>query len=201
MFSNILLMSTIFDSVNFNNLDILVPGDHIFRFGAIFKKSLLTHHGIYIGENDVIHFSGGDGNTNLGNSIKEAKITVTSINDFMANQDTCFKMKNDYNDYNITLNRAYSVLDTDFGGYNPANNNCEHFANWCRTGSKISEQSNIISNFSKYIIKKLAISETKIIKVNKLVKNMKNLLDLPIEKNSKITLTNSILDVFSLMIN
>ena len=49
--------------------------------------------------------------------------------------------------------RAVTQLDTDFGGYNPTKNNCEHFANWCRTRNKVSYQSNMITEQLNKMIK------------------------------------------------
>ena len=37
-------------------------------------------------------------------------------------------------------NRALSMVGCDFGGYNFLSNNCEHFANWCACGRRISQQ-------------------------------------------------------------
>lgn len=127
-------------------------GDHIFRCGAFMENSILTHHGIYVGNNEVIHFSGGGDGSGLEVSIKDAKIKKVSINDFLMNKYKCLRIVSKH-DKTATLRRAYSELGDNFGGYNPANNNCEHFANWCRTGRKYSIQVDIISKISKYVLK------------------------------------------------
>ena len=58
----------------------------------------------------------------------------------------CLRVNGYISDYERQkiLNRAYSKLNTNFGGYCPATNNCEHFVNWCFTGEKISTQSDFI---------------------------------------------------------
>ena len=36
--------------------------------------------------------------------------------------------------------RALALVGYDFGGYNLLTNNCEHFANWCASGARFSNQ-------------------------------------------------------------
>lgn len=50
------------------------------------------------------------------------------------------------------VERAYSKLGSDFGGYNIINNNCEHFANWCANGKNTSSQ--VPKNDDKDIVEK-----------------------------------------------
>ena len=50
------ILDTILTHTNLVDQSELQEGDHIFRYGAIFKNSLLTHHGIYLGNNQVISF-------------------------------------------------------------------------------------------------------------------------------------------------
>ena len=38
------------------------------------------------------------------------------------------------------MDRALSQVGSDFGGYHFLCNNCEHFANWCACGKRISRQ-------------------------------------------------------------
>ena len=59
------------------NITQLEMGDHIFRFGAFHRQSFLTHHGIYMGDGHVIHFSGGAVNdTNTSNIFLYPYITI-----------------------------------------------------------------------------------------------------------------------------
>lgn len=180
------------------NVKYLEEGDHIFRFGAFFEKSLLSHHGIYIGNDQVIHFSGGEGNNNnFGDDIKNAKIKITTIDDFLMNKYQCWKIKGQYtlNQRSEIVSRAFSKLDTDFGGYSPANNNCEHFANWCRTGYKISKQTSFISDISKYVISHTDINQQKLNDVLVFSNEFKKIIK-PLEALSgKVTLVKSLLDI------
>lgn len=40
----------------------------------------------------------------------------------------------------IIVRRALSQVGGNFGGYHFLSNNCEHFANWCTCGKRISRQ-------------------------------------------------------------
>ena len=181
------------------NMSQLEMGDHLFRFGAFHKKSFLTHHGIYMGEGHVIHFSGGTMNStntskslyDLGNDIIDAKVIVSTFDEFMENKTTCFRVDLEESEKTrknrlMIFARAVTQLDTDFGGYNPTKNNCEHFANWCRTKNKVSYQSNMITE-----------QLNKMIKISNETKNyftsIKNIL-MPFE-NPLIKLTTTAIDI------
>lgn len=125
------------------------------RFDSLFSKSkigrhyryrynehgvYLFHHFISIEEDWVIHFS--DGKYNQGP-------TILRIEDFYdVISRTEFAIEEVTNDEEpliariICRNRALFEFATgeNFGGYNIAKNNCEHFANFCRTGKKKSGQ-------------------------------------------------------------
>lgn len=186
-----------FTIVNKSQLEL---GDHIFRFGAFHRQSFLTHHGIYIGEGHVIHFSGGAMNStnvstslyDLGNDIINAKVIVSTFEEFMDNKTTCFRVdmeESEKTDKNrrLIFARAVMNLDSDFGGYNPTKNNCEHFANWCRTRNKVSYQSNMITE-----------QLNKIIKISNETKNyftsIKNIL-MPYNENPLVKLTTTAIDI------
>ena len=100
-----------------------------------------THHGIYIGNKEVIHYAG------LADGINSAPVEKTTISKF-----------SDGNKYNIIehphskftkeeiVKRAYSRLGED--SYHLLGNNCEHFVNWCIYDIN---QSNQVSNVMKNI--------------------------------------------------
>lgn len=107
----------------------MAKGDHI-----KVKRKGYYHHGIDVGENRVIHFTGEPGQKS-GAEIKE-----TSLEDFL------FGGKLEIVSYSIclpteeTINIAKSFLGAT--GYNLIFNNCEHFARYCKTKEKKSEQVN-----------------------------------------------------------
>lgn len=108
--------------------------------GDIIKVSLVRkinilpdHYGIYDGENGVYHFT--------GNSFEDARIMFTSLDEF-ENGGISY-IENVYAEKfspEEIIQRAASKLGSDFGKYHLTKNNCEHFAYWCVTGIRKSQQ-------------------------------------------------------------
>ncbi|WP_462180200.1 lecithin retinol acyltransferase family protein [Pseudoalteromonas gelatinilytica] len=92
------------------------------------ERTGYTHHGIYIGNNKVIHYSGFHRPGNKG------KISLTSLSNFCRGSEAIeylaksFLKGNQFSKNEI-VKRAKSRLNED--SYNLVFNNCEHFANWC----------------------------------------------------------------------
>lgn len=111
----------------------------MFRLGThiMVKRLGYTHHGIYIGNNKVIHYSG------FHSFGKKGKIQETSLKDFADGsivKEYEFKhliRGKSFNPEEI-IRRAKSRLNED--NYNLVFNNCEHFANWCTHGDDFSAQ-------------------------------------------------------------
>lgn len=116
-------------------------GDHIYS-----PRKGYTHHGIYIGDNEVVHYSG------FVNGRKGGKIEVTTLRRFQRGNSVHVRRYTDKSKFDAnfhmrparkysaekTVERALSRLDEDW--YNVLVNNCEHFACWCVTGRHSSEQ-------------------------------------------------------------
>jgi hypothetical protein len=103
-------------------------GDHI----KVKRRLRYYHHGIDIGKNRVIHFTGEPGRK------KDASIEETSLEEFLnggkikiVKYSECFNPQE-------TVEIAKKFLSE--SGYNLFWNNCEHFARYCKTGEKKSEQ-------------------------------------------------------------
>jgi len=140
------------------NLKILPFGAHLKYKGAFgineevfslfnFKKiETPTHHVMYITNNKIIHFNGGQ----HGWDPREASIEYNTIDNL---KDWANKNKSDLyccihtnKDVDSEITKRYLSL---IGSkkYNPLTNNCEHFVNYCITGKKISTQvNNLIDN-------------------------------------------------------
>jgi len=107
----------------------LNPGDHVY----VKRRGLLyTHHGIYGGNGNVIHYTGAE------KEKKDPLVTNTDIEEFL--KDGRLKRR-DYKKrlpYSETLNLAKRLLSDN--GYSLTFNNCEHFATYCATGKKKSKQ-------------------------------------------------------------
>lgn len=102
-------------------------GDHIYV-----RRLLYSHHGIYAGDGNVIHYTGEE------KEKKDPLVRETNMEDFLKGG----KLKR--RDYkrrlppSETLSLAKEYLSNN--GYSITLNNCEHFATYCATGKKKSKQ-------------------------------------------------------------
>lgn len=104
------------------------------KIGAhlITPRTGYTHHGLYIGNGKVIHYSG------LAGGFDSGPVEVTDISSFSSGNDVNLKTyKNSFPPEEI-VTRAMSRIGEQ--SYNVFNNNCEHFCLWCITGSHTSNQ-------------------------------------------------------------
>lgn len=116
-----------------------VEGD-IIKVRSIFTKIVnypIWHYGVVVGNNDVVHF-------NLNVRKVNIEIIRTSLDEFVGSGEglrKCYMSENhkQYSAHEIAR-RAISQVGTDFGGYDLDTNNCEHFANWCASGERFSNQ-------------------------------------------------------------
>ena len=105
-------------------------GDHL-----VSPRSLYKHHGLYVGNGDVIHYSG------FANGLSSGSITIASISDFSNGNDVYVEQHlNRQYDGDTSVQRAYQRLGEDW--YNVLINNCEHFVTWCVMGVHSSSQVN-----------------------------------------------------------
>ena len=107
----------------------MARADHIY----VRRAAGYTHHGIDCGDGTVIHFTGEPGQQKIN-----ACIARTPVADFLGGGDQKVRRYGKRDDADITLARAESALGD--SGYHLVINNCEHFATWCCTGRKASEQ-------------------------------------------------------------
>lgn len=115
-------------------------GDHL---SSPRGSGLYSHHGIYIGDSKVIHYSG------FADGMSSGKIEITSLSSFSSGNDIFIHLhKNRRYSPKETVDRAESRLGEDW--YNVIVNNCEHFAYWCIMGNHSSKQINdLIETFSQ----------------------------------------------------
>ncbi len=111
-------------------------GDHI-----KVSRGLYSHHGIFANENEVICYSGEP------THMDDAEVITTTLQQFL-----CGKNDKPTGDIEVNttparyapeeiVNRAKTCLGEK--NYKLLTNNCEHFANWCRTGESRSSQIDI----------------------------------------------------------
>lgn len=117
-------------------------GDIIF---AIKYKGTYLHYGVYIGNGHVIHYRTEDYNDNTWS---HAKIIETSLKEFAHGSPVYREPEHkgaNWFDFS-TVRAAKKMLGTGLGEYDLIHNNCEHFANYCMYGKKVSRQINRIFN-------------------------------------------------------
>ncbi|KAL3728055.1 hypothetical protein ACJRO7_032756 [Eucalyptus globulus] len=130
----------------------LKPGDHIYTYR---RYGLYTHHGIYIGEGYVIHLTRtGVEETSLhrfqqegGNlcSLRLYAYGRPQLGYWLTRWGTCTTLPQTKLPLEV-VNKARELHEHDsFGKYDLINNNCEHFASFCRTGIRASAQTALVS--------------------------------------------------------
>ena len=102
------------------------------------NRGLYKHYGVYVGDNTVVHFSGGKGHEL---SACRARIRKTSLENFSRNGEVQIETRcTESYSPEETVMRALNAVGSEKGKYALPWNNCEHFANWCRYGKKSSAQ-------------------------------------------------------------
>lgn len=91
-----------------------------------------THHGIYLGDARVIHYSG------LANGPQSGPVEETDLQTFSAGKGFTVKTYRNALPVDETLRRARSRLGE--SAYSVFHNNCEHFCLWCLVGDHVSPQ-------------------------------------------------------------
>jgi hypothetical protein len=110
----------------------LKGGDHI-KVVCKFAGVEYWHHGIYIGDGEIVHFSREDNGV--------GKVTLQK---FQGSAD-CVEIV-DYSNETGTIFPPEQIVTRALGAvgipetYNLLTNNCEHFATWCVTHKKASKQ-------------------------------------------------------------
>lgn len=115
-----------------------VKGDHIrvMRIGGLY-----AHHGIYVSDEEVIHFTGKDSDSVLDWS--KCEVIKTDLSAFLKGGTLQVKEYSDeefqdlYSPDQIVIYARSCIGDK---GYHLAFNNCEHFANVCTLGRFRSQQ-------------------------------------------------------------
>lgn len=127
------------------------PGAHIrVQIGEIY------HHGIYIGNDEVVQFGMP---FDIRNIPEDIKVIKSSINDFLNGgflevREFSKKEKKIKNDDLKIVEIALSKLGE--GNYDIIHNNCEHFVNECIFNKKLSKQ---VDDLHLEIRKKLGLEK------------------------------------------
>ncbi|KAH3736333.1 hypothetical protein DPMN_042896 [Dreissena polymorpha] len=107
----------------------LQKGDHI----AVFR-GLYYHHAIYLGNGMIAEIG--------GSSKSLCKPRTTTIDSFRKKAKYIIRIDYTYLESAEVVQRALEVINNPktWGCYNLINNNCEHFATYCKTGLRWSPQ-------------------------------------------------------------
>ena len=122
----------------------LQRGDHLRTQGAFGFRSM-AHHAIYIGDGEIVHFTGGAGTDTSLDAKRRAMVTREKLTVMLAvaNQhgsllEVVDHGRSDPSKASKVVHRALSRVGEK--GYNVVRSNCEHFAQWCVTGETRSLQ-------------------------------------------------------------
>ena len=129
----------------------LQPGDHIYVYNSWLMYS---HHGIYIGNDRVIHLSGGGQSKKSaamvrectldeflnGNQLRLVAYGVKPITRRIKKSGTCHILGSRSVEKVLDTAKYYLQNPDKWGRYNVFTNNCEHFAYCCKTSNKRSAQ-------------------------------------------------------------
>lgn len=134
----------------------LHAGDHLF----VYKKGhTYAHHGIYIGNGKVVQYSG------FADQLASAPVEIVDIMQFSCGKPYYIRkyphwLPRKYSRQEI-VRRAISRVGENY--YSIVNNNCEHLAIWCVTGTHRSNQVNriILTLNSNLVLMALNLLEQK----------------------------------------
>lgn len=102
----------------------------------VVNKGLYTHHGIGVGDDLVIHYSG------LADGLESGPICLVSLDEFSGGDEITIKNHSERKySINEAIERASNKLGED--AYSVWGNNCEHFVEWCINGKHRSDQVDI----------------------------------------------------------
>lgn len=133
--------------------NLLKIGDHIFVDRSVFGVKLYEHHGIYVGDDMVVHYNGLARGIVLEKSCFEeilsnvvpldkrniAKVEMTSLEEFASGDVLQVKKHANapFSGQEVALRAKVRIGEQK---YNLLINNCEHFCNECVFGEHVSEQ-------------------------------------------------------------
>jgi len=121
----------------------------------ISPRRFYTHHGIYLGDSDVAHYSGFSG------SLRSGPIEVIDLEHFAHGRPVwMFQPSHRYSSAEVA-ERARSRLGEN--RYRIFSNNCEHFCRWCVSGKSYSAQISACLHHPRELLALIAALEPSLI--------------------------------------
>ncbi|MEJ5056857.1 MULTISPECIES: lecithin retinol acyltransferase family protein [unclassified Pseudomonas] len=130
--------------------DRLSAGSHL-----VSPRKFYVHHGIYLGDGKVAHYSG------LSASLQAGPIEVTDLDRFGNGSSIWVHPEECAFSSDEIIVRAMSRIGE--SRYKILSNNCEHFCNWCITGNSYSAQVAEYLHRPLRLVRKLFSSKTGLI--------------------------------------
>ncbi|WP_260955879.1 lecithin retinol acyltransferase family protein [Pseudomonas citri] len=122
------LSSGVLEWINIRSVtDSLVPGAHL-----VSPRRFYLHHGIYLGDGEVAHYSGFSG------ALRSGPIEVTDLAHFAHDKPVWMLAQPAEYSRAEVAERARSRVGEN--RYRVLTNNCEHFCRWCVSGRSYSAQ-------------------------------------------------------------
>ena len=107
--------------------DLIPAGSHLTS-----PRKFYVHHGIYLGDGKVAHYSG------LSASLRAGPIEVTDLHQFAHGSSIwIYQDRPAFSNDEIVLRACSRIGEAQ---YKILSNNCEHFCNWCINGTSYSAQ-------------------------------------------------------------
>jgi hypothetical protein len=129
----------------------MAAGDHLYYYRS---GSLYSHHGICCGDGTVVHYESSLwlklAGTWLDPQIAEPTVRRVTLEEFAQGKAVIVRDYSQCDDPQTVVQRALSRLGE--SDYDLWENNCEHFAVWCKTGRARSMQVEAARQASKMIL-------------------------------------------------
>jgi hypothetical protein len=129
----------------------MAAGDHLYYYRS---GSLYSHHGICCGDGTVVHYESSLwlklAGTLLEGQIAEPTVRRVTLDEFAQGAPVIVRAYPRCDDPQTVVQRALSRLGE--SDYDLWENNCEHFAVWCKTGRARSMQVDAVRQASKIVV-------------------------------------------------
>ncbi|WP_404363145.1 lecithin retinol acyltransferase family protein [Corallococcus coralloides] len=140
------IKTDVFQDSHLRDLD-GVSTDRKLRPGTILRvgRTGFWHYGVYIGGDEVVHFTSVDSDVSTDNQVMRTPMS-RFLGDASEFQTLKFPQRvRGRRVYSGRATCARAIEKIGMGGYSLLDNNCQHFAVWCKTGVAISGQTVLVN--------------------------------------------------------